>query len=223
MKPFKLLACLVTLQFTCGLTLQAADPQSFRQWTDTNGRTITARLLDTPDAESVKIERQDGRVFTVALKTFSTADQNYVTAVRAETSAAGAATTSTGGASFKDPDPATWALLNTGTQPASQYSNTRLDQVIEGINQRFAVKDIKTPAGLPLQVRTEPVDLAERIKISGDMPRMSVASFVKEVARSNALGVKTDAAGMVVLVEKAPAASAPAPAVSFFGVPVANN
>lgn len=217
MKPLKLLACLVTLQLTCGLTLQAADQQELRQWTDINGRTITARVVDAPNTDSVKIEREDGRVFTVALKTFSAADQAFVTTWRSEQ-----ADIAAGRPVLREPDAAAWTLLNSGgNQPASIYSNTPLDQIIEAINQRFAVKAVKTPAGQPLALRTEPSDLASRVQISGDMPRMSLQGFVQTVARINALEVKTDVSGMLVLVEKPqPASSDDKPIASFFGVPM---
>jgi hypothetical protein len=222
MKSYKLLACLVTLQFTCGFTLQAADAQDLRQWTDVNGRTMCARLIDAPHADSVKIERQDGRLFTVPLKMFSAADQSYVKTWRAEAAQAAQAA-NTGGTSLQTPDTATWTLLNTGDQPAATYYKTALNQVIETINQRFALREVKTSAGQPLQIRTEPSDLAARIQITGDMPRMSVGSFVKELARINDLGVKTDPAGMVVLVDKAPASSQAEPIGSFLGVPITQN
>jgi hypothetical protein len=217
MKPYKLLACLVTLQFTCGLTLQAADQQELRQWTDANGRSINARLVDAPTADSVKIEREDGRVFTVAIKTFSDADQAFVSNWRSEQ-----ADIAAGRPVLKEPDASTWTLLNSGgSQPASNYSNTRLDHIIEGINQRFVVKAVKTASGQPLALRTEPSDLASRIKLSGDMPRMSLQGFVQMVANSNALAVKIDSSGMLVLVDKPQPASADSKQVaSFFGVPM---
>lgn len=217
MKPFKLLACLVTLQFTCGLTLKAADPSELRQWTDTNGRVMTARLLEAPAADSVKIEREDGRVFTVPLKTFSPADQAFVATWRAEQ-----ADIAAGRPILKEPDTAIWTLLNSGgSQPASTYSNTSLDQIIEGINQRFVVKAVKTASGQPLALRTEPSDLATRVKVSGEMPRMSLQGFVQAVANANALAVKTDSKGMLVLIDKSQPESADGkPVASFFGVPV---
>ncbi|MET0262099.1 MAG: hypothetical protein ABW223_04325 [Rariglobus sp.] len=224
MKPHKLFACLVTLQLMCGFTLKAAAPQDFREWTDVNGRTMNARLIAAPNAESVKIERQDGLSFTVPLTTFSAADQKYVKAWRAENASSSHAGNKKGPAhhqGLRDPDTATWTLLGSGDQPASTYSKTRLDQIIESINQRFAVREIKTAKGSPLQVRTEPSDLASRIQISGEMPRMSVASFVKEIARANDLGVKIDASGMIVLVDKAPPSEAQTP--SLFGVPISQN
>ena len=216
MKPYKLLACLVTLQFTSGLTLKAADQQDFRQWTDTNGRTMMARIVETPDAASVKIERQDGRFFTVPLKTFSADDQAYVKTYRARNeSGSGAADT----AGLAEPDAVTWTLLKAGgKQPASLYNKTQLDAILDGMNDRLAAKSVKTATGLPLKVRTEPSDLAARVQISGDMPGMDLAAFIKEVARVNDLVVKTDASGMVVLVDKAEAPSKQV-AVSFFGVP----
>lgn len=216
MKPLKLLACLVTLQFTCGLPLQAADPQDFRQWTDAKGRTMLARLVETPDKDSVKIERQDGRVFTVPVATFSAADQDYVKLHRAKnTTSATPADDST----YVAASAATWTLLNSGgNQPAALYDSTPLDQILDLINQRFTMKAVKTSGGLPLALRTEPADLAARIKISGDMPRMAMASFVQEIARLNDLSVKTDPTGMIVLVDK----TAPKPEtetdINFFGI-----
>ena len=225
MKPFKLLACLVTLQFTSGLTLQAADPQNFRQWTDATGRTIVARLVDAPDAESVKIERQDGRVFTVAIKTFSAEDQTYVNVYRAGKTSASATSASsppTGaddhvaaeGKALAEATAATWKLLNAGgTQAGATYANTHLEDILAKVNQRFAAKAVTTPAGLPLKIRTEPAGLGARVLISGELPSMTLSAFLKEVARINDLAVTTDAAGMVVLVDKGDVN-----ALSFLGV-----
>jgi len=217
MKPLKLLACLVTLQLTCSLTLKAADTHDFRQWTDANGRTITARLVETTGPDSVKIERQDGLAFTVPLKTFSAADQAYVKALAAAKAAQPKLQPG-----LKLPDAALWTLLETGgSQPASTYSNTSLDLVLENINQRFTVRDIKTSAGKPLQVRTEPSTLASRITLSGDMPRMSMGAFVKELARANNLLIASDPAGMVVLLDKT--LPEEKPQENFLGVKLSQN
>lgn len=210
MKPFKLLACLVTLQFTSGLTLQAADPQPFRQWTDVNGRAITARFIEAPDTQSVKIERQDGATFTAALTLFSAVDQNYVKAVLAAKA--------TGGPVLLDPEAATWTLLNASNQPAATYQDTRLELILETVNQRFAALGVKTAGGQALQVRTEPEDLAERIKVTGDMPRMFFGTFIKEIARANKLTIKTDLAGGIVLADLGTPATAENPDIEFLGV-----
>lgn len=210
MKPLKLFACLVTLHLTCGLTLKAADSHDFRPWTDANGRTITARLLKTIGAESVQIERQDGHVFTVPLKTFSAADQAYVQTVSALA------------AGLKPADARLWTLLETGGhQPASTYRDTGLDLILETLNQRFTVRDLKTASGRPLQVRTEPADLAARIKLSGELPRMSTAAFIKQIAGSNNLLVASDAAGMIVLSENSPAADNASP--EFLGIKLSQH
>ena len=231
MKPFKLLACLVTLPLTCGLTLQAADLQDFRQWTDNSGRSITARLVDTPTADSVKIERQDGRFFTVAIKTFSPADQAYVKSYRDEKSGAASDQASSAaedpaasdGSPLAEVNASTWTLLTSaGTHPASSYNKTQLDDIISVLNQGLSAKAVKTANGLPFKVRTEPEDLASRVQISGDMPSMDMASFVKEIARLNDLVVRSDARGMLVFVDKPlPPSNSTAPVPSFFGVPIA--
>jgi len=225
MKSFKRLACLVALQFMCGLTLQAADPQNFRQWTDTAGRTMVAKLLSVPDTTWVKIQRSDGKVFNVAVAMFSTTDQAYVKAYRDKMTVAAPdqdapapVVIAADGVRLKEPEPSTWALLNSGGyQPASIYNSVHLDEIIEGINRRFVEKEIKTGLGLPFRVRTEPADLAARIQITGNMPGMTLGAFVSEVARVNDLAVKTDAEGMVVLMDK-PAPASAKPVASLFGV-----
>jgi hypothetical protein len=228
MKPFKLFACLVTLQFTVGLTLQAADLQEFRKWTDTNGRTISARLVALADASSVKIERADGHVFVVPLKTFSAADQAYVAAFREGKStsepanAPAIAKTDAGtadGAALTEVAAGTWTLLDAGgSLSGASYSNTPLEEILGDLNRRFAAKSVKTPTGQPLQIRTEPADLATRVQITGDMPGTSLAAFVKALAKLNDLVVKTDAAGMVVLADKPLPPPSKKPTSSYFGV-----
>ncbi|HTJ78412.1 MAG TPA: hypothetical protein VL357_05400 [Rariglobus sp.] len=218
MKPIKLLACLVTLQLTSSLTLQAADPQDFRKWTDTNGRTITAKLIDAPDASSVKIQREDGRTFVVSLKTFSSVDQAYVKASLDGESDVAPAQESAAAYALDEVKPVTWALLNSaGSQPGTLYSNTQLDRILDALNRRITAKEIKTAAGLPLKVRTEPADLAERVKLTGELPDMATAAFVKKIAEINDLEVKTDSEGMLVIVDK----SQPVPVMgkgNYFGV-----
>lgn len=211
MKPFKRLACLVTLALLGGLALKADEANIFRQWTDPSGRTMTARLVESV-GDTVKIERQDGQVFTVPLKSFSAADQAYVKALPASAKAPKRPLP----ADLKAADPAFWTLLaDSGTQPETIYSSTRLDLVLETLNRRLSVDAIKSSAGHPLHVRTEPASLAGRIKLSGAMPRMNLATFMKEIARTNNLVVATDAKGMVVLVDKTPGAD-----LEFLGVSI---
>ncbi|MBW8780660.1 MAG: hypothetical protein JF599_02060 [Verrucomicrobia bacterium] len=227
MKPFKLFACLVTLQFTSGLTLQAADSQEFRKWTDANGRTISARLVGLADASSVKIERADGHVFVVSLKTFSAADQAYVAAFREGKTAselgdapaiAKADVSPSDSTALTEVAASTWTLLNAGgSLSGASYNNTPLEEILGDLNRQFAAKAVKTATGRPMQIRTEPSDLATRVQIAGDMPGMSLAAFVKEIAKLNDLVVKTDAAGMVVLMDK-PLPPSKKPASSYFGV-----
>ncbi len=220
MKPLKLLACLVTLQLTSGLTLKAADSRNFREWTDDKGRQITARLIDMPSADSVRIERQDGRVFTIPVKTFSEADQSYVRTCYSgkKSLPASAGATRTPGA-LAEADASTWNLLNAGgNQPASTYENTGLDTIIAEINQRFSAKGLKTSTGVDLQIRTEPLDLASQVKISGELPSMNMTAFIKQIVGINNLAVKTDASGTIVLIDLTPTEKAAPVKGSLFGV-----
>ena len=221
MKPLKLFACLVTLQFTSSLTLKALENNDLREWTDDKGRQISARLIDMPDAVSIKIERQDGRVFIVPVKTFSEADQAYVrTCYAAKKNQAASTDKASAPNALAEVTPGTWDLLNTsGSQPASTYQNTGLDTIILLINERFAARGVKTPKGESLQIRTEPSDLASQVKVTGELPRMNMAVFHRQIATRNNLAVKTDPSGMIVLVDTTPAAQAKSPG-SFFGVPI---
>ncbi len=201
MKPLKLFACLVTLSLTSGLTLKAIEVNDFREWTDDKGRQISARLIDMPDAVSVKIERQDGRVFTIPLKTFSETDQAYAKACYAKQKRKTAPENASQDA-LAEANDSTWKLLNsTGNQPASNYQNTGLDTIITGINARFTARGVKTATGESLQIRTEPSDLAFQVKVTGDIPQMNMALFLKQIAGINQLAVKTDPSGMIVLVD----------------------
>lgn len=59
---------------------ESSPPQSAREmrtWTDTNGRTIEARMLRAT-ADQVTIQRSDGARFTIPLDTLSSADQEWV-------------------------------------------------------------------------------------------------------------------------------------------------
>jgi hypothetical protein len=228
MQPFKLLACLVTLQLTSSLTLKAADVRNFREWTDDKGRQITARLLDMPTSDSVRIERQDGRVFTIPVKTFSQADQTYVktcyAAKKNPPASAGASSDASDACALTEADASTWKLINAcGDQPASMYENTGLDTIIADLNQRFAAKGVKTSTGVDLQIRTEPSDLAGQVKITGELPSMNMTAFLKRIVGINNLAVKTDTNGMVVLTDLMPPQKAKPVEASLFGVPTNPN
>ncbi len=187
---------------------------------------MVAKLLSVPDTTWVKIQRSDGKVFNVAVATFSATDQDYVKAYRDKNTVADPeqdtvvpVVVAADGTRLKEPESSTWILLNSGGyQPASIYNNVHLDEIIDGLNQRFEEKAVKTAVGLPLKVRTEPSDLAGRIQITGNMQSMTLGAFVREVARVNDLAVKTDAAGMVVLMDKPLPASSSKPVASLFGV-----
>lgn len=205
MKPIKLLACLVALQTVGCLHLKAFDKQDFRDWTDLQGRKISARLLELVESHSIRIERNDGAVFVVALKNFCEADRLYVSELK---------TGESGQAALKDVDPDTWSLLKQArSQPASTYTDTPLSEIIESINRRLIEEKLLKSNGQPLQIRGEPAELAKDLKITGSLPSMSTADFLKRLTYNNNLVVKMDAAGGVVLVDKNAG-----PRAKFFGV-----
>jgi formylglycine-generating enzyme required for sulfatase activity len=63
------------LVFILTVTLTATEP--LRTWTSADGRTLEARYLEMVGSK-VRIENASGRKFTVPLKGFSSADQQYV-------------------------------------------------------------------------------------------------------------------------------------------------
>ena len=54
-----------------------AQPLPLRTWTDTQGRTIQARMTEGTET-TVTVRRDDGRIFTLELEKLSTDDRDYV-------------------------------------------------------------------------------------------------------------------------------------------------
>ncbi|MFH1499049.1 MAG: hypothetical protein ABII82_14625 [Verrucomicrobiota bacterium] len=77
--PRRLPLCLRRL--VCGLLLTAlpllANDSDWRTFTDTQGRSIRAQLIDATDDE-VTIKREDGRTFTLKVDQLSAADQKVI-------------------------------------------------------------------------------------------------------------------------------------------------
>ncbi|MFH1498598.1 MAG: SHD1 domain-containing protein [Verrucomicrobiota bacterium] len=206
MKSIKLLASLVTLYLVGGLPLAVAQPKNLRVWTDVSGRQITARLVEVTPDNSVRIERDDGQSFTVPLSRFSQADRDYVQA----------ATAPSDPAKMADAAEEHWKRLRlAGSHPASSYADTALTEIIAEINQRLRIKKVTTEQGETVSIRTEPAELADQLKISGQMSAMDTGDFLKRIAYNYQLAVKVDALGGLVLVDK----NAGGPG-SFFGVDV---
>jgi len=59
-----------------------SEPAEYRQFTDTQGRTIEARVLDV-QGDRVTIQRSHGERSTVAISVFSEADQQYIRSLAA--------------------------------------------------------------------------------------------------------------------------------------------
>ena len=73
MKRWVQIACLLTFL----ASVQAED--EYRDFTDTQGRTIRGRIVSYDDASGdVRFERDNGRTAKVSIKIFSEPDQNYI-------------------------------------------------------------------------------------------------------------------------------------------------
>lgn len=193
MKSIKLLAGLVTLQLFGGLPLALAGTKELRVWTDLSGRQITARLVEAVVPDSVRIEREDGQAFTVPLSRFSQPDRDYVKA----------ATAPSDPAKMAEADAEDWKRLRlAGSHPASAYADTALTDIIAEINQRLRLKKVTSEQGEVISIRTEPAELADQLKISGQMSSMDTGDFLKRIAYNYNLAIKVDSLGAMVLVDK---------------------
>lgn len=76
------LLCLMATALTPGL-IQAQQQQPLRTWTEIQGRTMEAVMLDATE-NMVRVRRQDGQVFDVPLELLSQADRDYVAAQMAQ-------------------------------------------------------------------------------------------------------------------------------------------
>jgi len=83
LRSVALSGALLAVWFAVACSAQSvSDPTEYRQFTDTQGRTIEARVLRV-QGDRVTIQRSDGRQFTVAISIFSEADQQYIRSLAA--------------------------------------------------------------------------------------------------------------------------------------------
>jgi hypothetical protein len=204
MKPYKRLACLVTLIIACGHPLSANTSTEFRDWIDVRGRTTAARFVRMVNSNTVEIEHKETKLFyRIPVTTLSEADQKYLAEINSTKVVSGAAEVVAHTADLKDPDAALWAVLQSAGSQSTLHSDTKFEIVLELMNQRFLAREITTPEGRPLSIRTEPADLTQRISIPRDMRRMRIDEFLSSIAQLNDISVKVDTAGMIVLMDKA--------------------
>jgi hypothetical protein len=216
MKPYKRLACLVTLIIACGHPLSAdtvsvtatattsATATEFRSWVDVRGRTIAARFVRMVSPTTVEIEHKDTKLlYSVPVAQLSANDQKYIAEASSRAAIAALNAANKDNAVLKDADEAVWTLLQSAGSQSSLQTNMQFGLMLELINKRLAVQQIVASSGETLSIRTEPAELAERISVPRDMPRMSMDKFVTTVAEANSIAVKVDSAGLIVLIDKA--------------------
>jgi hypothetical protein len=208
MKPYKRLACLVTLIIACGHPLSAdtvsVTSTEFRSWVDVRGRTIAARFVRMVNPTTVEIEHKETKLlYSVPVAQLSANDQKYIAEASSRAAIAALNAANKDNAVLKDADEAVWTLLQGAGSQSSLQTNMQFGLMLELINKRLAVQQITASSGETLSIRTEPAELAERISVPRDMPRMSMDKFVTTVAEANSIAVKVDSAGLIVLIDKA--------------------
>lgn len=191
MKPFKLLACLVTLTF-CGFPLYSAAADELRTWTDVQGRKIEARVLAVDlTKETVRIERADGATFELPLLRFSPADRVYAK-VWADNHALAAD-------GLRELTTENWDwLTRSGSMQTGRYIKVPAKEFAAILNTRIANARLKTEKGSLTGLRIE--EDSELGAISAEITgTVSYASFLRELAKANNLRLLVDASGAIVI------------------------
>jgi hypothetical protein len=189
MKPTKLLACLVTL-LLCGYPLNAAATDSLRTWTDVEGRTLFARLLQVlPSKSAIEIERADGSRFTLPVVRLSYTDQQFVQQLAAEP---------TGNAAMTELSAANWEWLTlAGTVTARKYVHFPADSLVALLNARLTAAQ---PDSVKHALKGVRIDAdAELNEINAKIEHtVNLATFLKAIAEQNDLQLRVDGNGLVV-------------------------
>jgi len=198
MIPNKLLACLVTL-LLCGYPFNTAVDDSVRTWTDVQGRSIEARLLQADTSKAtIEIERADGVRFTLPIARLSQADQQFVLNWQPEVDSTASALPSSSG-SLAELSPAQWEwLAQAGSMTARKYVNSPAEQMVALLNTRLGgARSPKVKEAIKGVRIDEDADLTE-INVEFDHT-VSFSTFFKELAEQNSLQLRVDANGFLVL------------------------
>jgi hypothetical protein len=203
MKPIKLFACLVTLTL-CGLPLSSAVADESRTWTDTQGRTIEAKILGTdPVKDTIEIQRADGTKFTLPLSRLSQTDRVFVKTWASEhpsPEVSGSNASAKPKSDLKELTPEQWEwLARSGSIQPSQYVRVPAKEMVALLNTRLErAKSMSTSKGAVTGLRLdEDSDVAE---ITTEVRNtMSLAAFLREMAASNDLSLFVDTKGAIVI------------------------
>ncbi len=203
MKSIKPLACLVTL-LLCGYPFNTAVADELRTWTDVQGRTLTARLLQVDATKAtIEIERADGAHFTLPLARLSYADQQFVQNWVPEPSAALTVAESPAAPALTELSAANWAwLAQAGSIPARKYVNSPAADLVTVLNARLA--GLRSSAGKDGLKGVRLDAEADLTEINLEITKMvNLSTFFKELAEQNSLQLRVDASGLIVLQRQA--------------------
>lgn len=205
MKPNKLIACLVTL-LACGLPFTTASGAELRTWTDTQGRTIEARLLDTDTAKAtIRIERADGLQFTLPLARLSEEDRRFALQQAADAA---------GKPALRELEEAHWEwLARSGSIQPKNYVKVPAGELIALLNVRLSGSAAKKTEGALSGARLDAESGVDEITTEV-RATVSLATFLREMARDNDLKLMVDSAGALVIRRAARAGDT----IEFLGV-----
>ncbi len=202
MNPNKLLACLVALIAIRSLPLSAAEVSDARTWTDVQGRTIEARLINADaTAGTIKIERADGAHFTLPVSRLSAQDQVFVrewTARQAPAPAAPAASAASA-PSLQELTQANWDwLARCGSIQPAVYKQISPEDLGALINRRLQNSPAPTGKGAITRARIDTESGGDEISIEV-RTIVSLSTFLRDLARQNNLVLRIDSEGNLVI------------------------
>ncbi len=199
MNPKKLLACLVALIAIRSLPLSAAEVSDARTWTDVQGRTIEARLINADaTAGTIEIERADGAHFTLPVSRLSAQDQVFVREWAARQTPAPAASAATA-PSLQELTQANWDwLARCGSIQPAVYKRISPEDLGALINRRLQNSPAPAGKGAITRARIDIESGGDEISIEV-RTIVSLSTFLRDLARQNNLVLQVDSGGNLVI------------------------
>ena len=197
-KVTKPLACLVTL-LLCGYPFNAVLAENVRTWTDFQGRTIEARLLQADlSKKTIEIKRADGVIFTLPIARLSQGDQQFIHNWQPEGNIKTSAVPNSA-ESLTELTPAQWEwLTQAGSMTARKYINCPADQLLTLLNTRLtgahSSKAKEAIKGVRINADDDITEINAEFRNT-----VSFATFFKNLAEENNLQLLVDGNGFIVL------------------------
>ena len=177
--------------------------ENLRIWTDVQGRTIEARLLQADlNKNTIEIERADGGIFTLPIARLSQGDQLFIHNWQPKENSKTSAVPNSA-ESLTELSPAQWEwLTQAGIITARKYVNCPAEQLVTLLNIRLTGAHSSNAKEAIKGVRFKADD--DITEINAEFRNtVSFSTFLKELAEQNSLQLRVDDNGFLVL-QRAP-------------------